>query len=134
MAWDAETYAEEMKRSTYPVSAFFLIDSLDAIARCAVELDHLREYGIPDMRRSRYFAHVREVFESGREVINVDCPVAFRWKGRRIPGVIRLHSVDAGRYEVEVWIPGVIASRAAAMFKDGYAGFCCAFMAPAFYD
>jgi len=27
--WDADAYAEQMKRSTSPVSAFFLIDSLE---------------------------------------------------------------------------------------------------------
>jgi len=51
--WDADAYAEQMKRSTSPVSAFFLIDSLEAIATCTHWLAHLTAYNMPIARRLR---------------------------------------------------------------------------------
>jgi len=133
MAWDPKAYAEENKRSTSPVSAFFMIDSFEAIRKCVEELGRLGKYGMPDMRESTYFSEIARIFGSGRTVRNFDQDVTFHWEGQDIPGVIRAHSLDAG-LEIEVWIPGVIAADAAGMFKDGREGFFCAYMPPSFYD
>jgi hypothetical protein len=47
---------------------------------------------------------------------------------------LRCHYFDKGRYEIELWLPGVIANDIADKFSDGQKGFFCAFMPPAFYD
>lgn len=133
MAWDAKATAERNKRSTLPVSAFFLIDSREAMRKCIEQLSRLREYGFPDMAGSGYFEEVWEIFESKRVVRNFDHRVAFQWQGQEHPGVIRAHTSEAG-LEIELWLPGVIAADAAGMFSDGRTGFFCAFQTPAYYD
>ena len=130
---DLRPLKDELKRSATPVSAFFLIDSPEAIAKCIQELGRLSPYGMPDMSGSPYFARVREIYESGRVVRKFDQHVPLRWNGQDYRALLRLHSVDEGRYEVEMWLPGVIANDAAGMFKDGREGFFCAFLPPAFY-
>jgi hypothetical protein len=132
--WDPVAYAEEMKRSTSPVSAFFLIDSLEAISKCKQWLSLLTAYNMPSMEDSRYFKSVREICESGREVVNFDHDFTLLWENQEYPAMLRCHSIDKGRYEVELWLPGVIANDIAHMFKDGHEGFWCAFMPPLFYD
>jgi hypothetical protein len=132
--WDPYAFAEQMKRSTSPVSAFFLIDSLGAIAKCVQELARLTPYGMPCMKESTYFLRVREIYESGEEVINFDREVTLHWKSKDYLAYIRCHFFDKGRYEIELWLPGVIANDAREMFKDGREGFFCGFMPPAFYD
>lgn len=133
-SWDADAYAEQMKRSTLPVSAFFLIDSLDAFATCTRWLEHLAAYNMPPMEDSPYFEQVRAIYESGREVMNVDHDFTLLWEKQAYPAGLRCHSVDKGRYEIELWLPGVIANAIADRFADGHEGFFCAFMPPAFYD
>jgi hypothetical protein len=132
--WDPDAYAEEMKRSTSPVSAFFLIDSLEAISMCKQWLSLLRAYNMPSIEDSRYFKSVREIYESGKDVVNFDYDFTLRWENQEYPAMLRFHFVDKGRYEVELWLPGVIANDIADMFADGLQGFFCAFMPPAFYD
>jgi hypothetical protein len=61
--WDPRANAELMKKSTSPpVSAFFLIDSLDAIQRCIQWLSFLLPYHMPDMQDSQYFKDVHAIF------------------------------------------------------------------------
>jgi hypothetical protein len=132
--WDADAYAEQMKRSTRPVSAFFLIDSLDAIETCTRWLEHLTTYNMPHMEDSPYFKQVREIYESEQNVMNVDDSFTLLWESQTYPAGLRCHSVDKGRYEIELWLPGVIANAVADLFADGHKGFFCAFMPPAFYD
>ena len=69
--WDPVAYAETMKKSTLPVSAFFLIDSPDAFLKCKQWLALLKLYDMPDLEHSKYFGDVREIYEAGREVIKV---------------------------------------------------------------
>lgn len=132
--WDPVAYAEEMKRSTSPVSAFFLVDSLEAISTCKQWLSRLTAYHMPDMENAPYFESVRDIYESGREVVNFDHDFTLLWQGQEYPAMLRCHFVAKGQYEVELWLPGVIANDMADAFTDGHAGFSCAFMPPAFYD
>ncbi|MFZ6028558.1 MAG: TY-Chap domain-containing protein [Chloroflexota bacterium] len=133
-SWDPVVYAEGMKKSTSPVSAFFLIDSLDAIPRCIQWLALLKPYRLSSMEHSRYFKDVREIYESGRDVINFDHDFELFWENRKLQGLLRCHFLDKGRYEIELWLPGVIANDVADQFRDGHEGFFCAFMPPLFYD
>jgi hypothetical protein len=132
--WDPKAFAEEMKRSTRPVSAFFLIDSLVAIARCKYWLSLLTAYNMPSLEESDYFARVREIYESGAKVMNVDYNFTLRWDTQEHSAGLRCHYFDKGQYEIELWLPGLIANDIADTFSDGRRGFFCAFMPPAFYD
>src|SRR6476620_7486258 len=83
--WDADAYAEQMKRSTSPVSAFFLIDSLEAIATCTHWLAHLTAYNMPSMQDSPYFKKVRAIYESQQAVMNVDDSFTLLWENQVYP-------------------------------------------------
>lgn len=132
--WDAIAYAEEMKHRAAPVAAFFLIDSIDAITTCKQWLAWLKPYHMPDMEHSPYFAEVHKVYESNRKVVNFDYEFDLTWESKEYPGLLRCHYFDQGRYEIELWFPGVIANDIAEQFSDGHKGFWCGFMPPAFYD
>jgi hypothetical protein len=132
--WKPKAYAEEMRRSTRPVSAFFLIDSLGAIAMCKQWLSLLAAYNMPRLEDLDYFARVRDIYESGAKVMNVDYDFTLRWNNQQYSAMMRCHFVDKGQYEIELWLPGVIANEIAGNFTDGHRGFFCAFMPPGFYD
>jgi hypothetical protein len=132
--WDPLVYAQEMRKSTSPVSAFFLIDSLEAIAKCMQWLSILDAYNTASSEHLRYFDDVRDNYASGRKVINFDHDFKLNWKDKELSGVLRCHSVDVGRYEIELWLPGVIANELADNFGDGRGSFFCAFLPPLFYD
>ena len=127
--WDPAAHAEIMKtRVSPPVSAFFLIDSPEAIQKCIQWLSILQRYGMPDLSDSQYFRDVLEIFNSGRQIINFDYDFPLVWQGKEIMEKLRCHSVDRGRYEIELWLPGVLANEIADHFSDGRSGFFCAFM------
>jgi hypothetical protein len=133
--WDPRAHAEQMrKRTSPPVSAFFLIDSQESIQKCIRWLSNLKPYNMPDMTDSQYFDDVRTIFESGREVINFDFDFSLLWQKKPYAEKLRCHYVDKGQYEIELWLPGVVADEIADKFSDGHAGFFCAFMSHAFYD
>ena len=134
LKWDRKAFAEEMKHSLDPVSAFFLIDSVGAIAKCAQWLSILRRYKISITKDFRFFKDVAEIYASGREVVNYDYNFTILWQDRVCPAILRCHYFQKGQYEIELWIPGVVANEIADEFKDGHEGFCCAYMPPAFYD
>jgi len=132
--WDPIAYAEKMRKSTWAVSAFFLIDSLKAFSRCTQWLSLLKPYNMPEMERSQYFNDVREIFESNKVVINFDYDFGLVWENKEFQAKLRCHFVDKGQYEMELWLPGVLANDVADKFMDGHEGFFCSFMPPAFYD
>lgn len=132
--WDPAAYAERMRKSTYPVSAFFLIDSPEAFSRCKQWLLCLQPYGMPDMEDSQYLKDVRNIYQERKEVINFDHEFNLLWQNEVFPGKLRCHFVDKQQYEIELWLPGTIANEIADKFKDGHEGFFCVFMPPAFYD
>ena len=132
--WDPIAYAEKMRKSISPVSAFFLIDSLQAISECEQWLAQLKSYGMPGMEDVQYFRDVREIYESGKCVINFDYEFKLRWENKEFSALLRCHFVAREKYEIELWLPGVLANEIADKLKDGYQGFFCAFMPPAFYD
>lgn len=133
--WNPREHAEAMKKRTSPpVSAFFLIDSPEAIQKCVQWLSNLKPYHMPDMENSQYFKDVREIYESGKVVINFDYDFPLTWQGKEYPEKLRCHFLDKGRYEIELWLPGVVANEVADQFKDGHDGFFCAFISHAFYD
>jgi hypothetical protein len=131
---DHRAFAAETRRSTTPVSAFFLIDSAEAIDRCVGQLARFAPHGMPDLTDTPYVRLLREIVVTGREALNVDHRLTLGWNGEELPALIRFHSVDRGRYEVELWLPGVIANDMAAAFGDGRTAFFCGFMPPSFYD
>jgi len=133
-AWNQAAYARQMRQGTAAVSAFFLIDSEAAFGRCLGWLAVLGPFGMPDMEGSQYFAEVRKIYAAGQTVINFDHDFALRWEGKDLPARLRCHTVDRGRYEVELWLPGLIADAVAERFSDGHEGFYCVFMPPLFYD
>lgn len=133
-AWDPVAHAEKMRKSTWDVSAFFLIDSLDAFPKCIQWLTVLEPYNMPDMEHSPYFDQVREIYRSGKNVMNFDHDFKLVWKNKEFPAKLRCHYFERGRYEIELWLPGVIANEVAGTFQDGHEGFWCVFMPPAFYD
>lgn len=133
--WDPIAYAEMMKKSTSPpVSAFFLIDSLESIQKCIRWLSNLTPYNMPDMENSQYFKEVREIYELGKVVINFDYDFSLTWQGKEYSEKLRCHFFDNGQYEMELWLPGMLANEIADKFRDGHEGFFCAFMSHAFYD
>ncbi len=133
--WDPRAHAEFMKKSTSPpVSAFFMIDSLDAVQRCIQWLWVLKPYNLPDMQDSQYFKEVREIYNLRQKVVNFDYDFILLWEGKDYPEKLRCHFFDEGRYEIELQLPGVVANELVDQFKDGHEGFFCAFMFHAFYD
>ena len=133
-SWDPSVFAEHNRKSTSLVSAFFLIDSLEAISKCIQWLALLKPYNLPDMEHSQYFNEVREIYESNREVINFDREFKVYWENKELQAFLRCHFFDKGRYEIELLLPGVIANEVADKFKDGREGFLYGFMPPQFYD
>jgi hypothetical protein len=132
--WNPIEIAEKMRRSTSDVSAFFLIDSLKSIQKCIQWLALLKSYHMPDMKDSRYFKDVHEIYQSGKKIMNFDYEFKWLWRETDYPGRLRCHFLDKGRYEIELWLPGMLGNEIADKFKDGHEGFFCAFMPPAFYD
>lgn len=133
--WDPRAYAEKMRKSVSPpVSALFMIDSLEAIQKCVQWLSILKPYGLPDLTDSPYFKEVRKIYLTGRVVKNFDYDFALVWHDQKIEEKLRCHYFDNGQYEIELWLPGVLANEIADHFCDGHAGFFCAFMSHAFYD
>jgi len=133
-SWDMKAYAEHNRKSTALVSAFFLIDSLEALSKCAQWLSLLESYRLPEMEHAPYFDAVREIFTAGKPVINFDREFKLDWNNQEFQAFLRFHFLDQGRYEMELLLPGVIAGEIADQFKDGREGFCCAFLPPMFYD
>ena len=127
-------YAEENKQKTLPVSAFFLIDSLDAIEKCKEKLAILKRYNMPNIEDLSFFEKVYEIYEAEKEELHFIKVFKLRWGNEEYPARLRLSFLDKGRYEIELWIPGVIANDAQDMLGDGYNGFFCGFMPPAFYS
>jgi hypothetical protein len=133
--WDPVAHAEMMKKRTSPpVSAFFLIDSLEAIQRCIQWLSILKPYHMPDMEDSQYFNEVHDIFESGKLVSNFDFDFQLQWQGKDYQEKLRCHYHTKGQYEIELWLPGTVANEIADTFSDGHKGFWCAFMSHALYD
>jgi hypothetical protein len=132
--WDPVAYAGTMRKSTHPVSAFFLIDSPAAFSICKQWLSCLEPYGMPGMHASQYFKDVLNIYQAGSKVINFDYEFNLLWQNKEFPGRLRCHFFDKQQYEIELWLPGALANEIADKFKDGHEGFFCAFMPPAFYD
>jgi hypothetical protein len=116
------------------VSAFFLIDSTLAISKCVGQLALLGKYRMPDLSKGPYFARVRQIVENHETVLNVDHELRLLWGARECHAMLRCHSVDANRWEIEFILPEEIARREAHMFGDGKDRFFCAFKPPGFYD
>ena len=132
--WNPVAYAQKMRKSTFPVSAFFLLDSPGAFSKCKQWLSLLEPYGMPSMADSRYFNDVYEIYQADKVVINFDFDFKLYWRGSEFGELLRCHFVGKGKYEIELWLPGVIADELADKFRDGHEGFFCAFMPISFYD
>ncbi|GEM_PF-1944548 len=133
-SWDIGVFAEHNRKSVSLVSAFFLIDSWNAISRCIQWLSLLKSYNMPDLEDLQYFNDVREIYELDKRVTNFDYEFKLVWRNQELQAFLRCHFLEQGKYEMELLLPGVIANEIADKFKDGKDGFCCAFMPPMFYD
>ena len=133
-SWDVGVFTEHNRKSTSLVSAFFLIDSRNAISKCIQWLSLLKSYNMPDMEDSKYFNKVREIYELDQRVLNFDYEFILIWRNKELQAFLRCHFIEKGKYEIELLLPGVIADEISDKFKDGKEGFCCAFMPPMFYD
>jgi hypothetical protein len=132
--WDPAAFAEQNKKNIALVSAFFLIDSLDAINKCTKWLSLLKRYCDPNLDFTKYFLDVHEIYELNRKVYNFDFEFRLYWENKELQGFLRCHFISTGKYEIELLLPGTIANEISKDFKDGQEGFCCAFMPPMFYD
>lgn len=131
---DIGVFAEHNRKSTSPVSAFFLIDSRSSISKCIQWLSLLKSYNMPDMEDSKYFNDVREIYELEKKVTNFDYEFKLIWRNQELQAFLRCHFIEQGKYEIELLLPGIIADEISDKFKDGKDGFCCSFMHPMFYD
>ena len=133
-----EEMAARMRRSiALPVSAFFLIDSLQSIDNCKAWLLLLTPFGMPCMKQSqfrKYFREVRDLLITGKRVANLDYSFKLTWESQPCMAMLRVHHVEDRRYEMELQIPGVLANAVEDTFGDGRDAFWCEFMPHSFYD
>jgi hypothetical protein len=135
VAEDARRYADQNRKRADAVSAFYLIDSVDSVDVCHqafCELTGRRRWNWSDRW---FFARVRRIYVSGRHVVNYDHPFTIQWQDRKWNLVLRIHKLGRGRYEAELWLPGLFAASVEDQFGKGQDGkFFCGFMPPLFYD
>jgi hypothetical protein len=135
MIWNKEEFAKKMRKSRTPMSAFFLIDSEDAIEKCHYALAMLTGRSITQERDCEYFQRVHEIYREGRKVINFDHSFYIWWNNEKHELLLRVHSFDVNKYEAELQIPGFIAAALEEHFGRGDDGkFGCEFMPHSFYD
>lgn len=133
--WDPEEHAQHMRNSMDYVSAFFLIDSIDAIDRCHSAVAQLLKRDILLTDDIRYFERIRRIYAAGENVVNVEHEMQFQWgcQDHRID--LLVHCTSPGKYEAELRMPGRIAANMEKLFGSGDDGrFWCGFMSFAFYD
>ena len=66
-------------------------------------------------------------------LIGIDRYRVYVRPGERPPGSLTIRAAPGGGFEVELILPGVVASAATGLLGDGRDGFFCAFLPPAFY-
>jgi hypothetical protein len=122
----------ELRSSLNPVSAFFLVDSDAALTRLAEKLRCLLPYGVSDEQVGEVAEVVARLRarhrpeDDFRERVRLD----FRVGEDARPGFVEVRGAPGHGLEVEVILPGVVASSAAGFLVDG---FFCGFMPPSFY-
>jgi hypothetical protein len=124
---------QELRGSLSPVSSFFLVDSEAALVRLSEKLACLSDYGVTAEQaramvglvarlRSRY--RPEDEFE---ERLDLEFLVGSEHRF----GLFQVRGAPGHGLEVELILPGVVASSAPGFLTDG---FFCGFMPPSFYD
>jgi hypothetical protein len=135
MAWNPDGWAARMRKSMTYVSAFFLIDSVHAVEHCHQAFASLMNRDIAQHEDCEYFQRVRNIYITSKEVVNFDHEFYFGWNGQKHRILLRVHSVEPGKYEAELQMPGLIAATMEEQFGTGEDGkFFCAFMPHSWYD
>ena len=120
------------RRSSAPVSAFFLVqcpeDGDVLLAKTAL----LQEYGVDPKRVEEILCALRErMTDKPLSEEEVSMKFTFDLARGPLPGWLNLRLAAGDKLEAELVIPALIAYRAKKLFKRGY---WTAYMSPAFYD
>jgi len=135
----ADKLAAEHRESTLPVSAFFLIATSEGVARMASKLAALQDWGVTIGQVEFIAAVANEVWRRHTPADRVEVRISSLWfavgdphwpEGRR-PGALTIRNIPGKGFEVELEVPGVVASRAPHFLGDGTDGFFCGFLPPA---
>jgi hypothetical protein len=128
---------QELRTSTKPVSAFFLLTSPDRIPLLIAKLQPLRDAGITDPQIKAIADLATDLFSRYTPADDFQESVSDLWyevKGERCWGRIQIRNVPGHGFEVELELPGILAANTPELRGDGYTGFWTEFMPPAFYD
>jgi hypothetical protein len=137
----AERLANQNRESTLPVSVFFLIATPEAVTLMATKLAALQPWGVTTAQINFATTVATEVLRHHTPDQPVEVCIANFWfavadpnwpEGRR-PGSVTIRNVPGKGFEVELQLPGVVASRALNFLGNGRDGFFCAFLPPAIY-
>jgi hypothetical protein len=141
MADWADEMAAKHRDSTLPVSVFFLITTPEGVTQMASKLAALQPWGVTTGQINFIAAVAHEVRLRHTPADSVEVRIRNLWfavgdpdwpDGRR-PGALTIRNVPEKGFEVELELPGVVASRASNFRGDGTDGFFCAFLPPSIY-
>ena len=124
----------KLKESGTPVSAFFLIKSHDDAARMLTKIELLFGQGVKE-------SDIQSICELIEELLAHESPdqsilKVFEFVFHRpeplenLSGCLKIRDFEGQGFEVELIMPGIIASSVPKLFDNG---FWTAFMPPAFY-
>ena len=124
---------QELRGSLSVVSAFFLVDSDAALTRLREKLGCLLDYGVTADQVHEMVAVVADVRRRHRpeDEFEQRYMLEFRVGADRQAGCFQVRGAPGHGFEVELILPGIIASNARGFLEDG---FFCGFMPPSFYD
>jgi hypothetical protein len=136
--WSSKLQAE-LRASSSPVSAFFLIDSSEAITRMMDKLGLLIPSGATTEQLGVVETIVRRASENG--AVEADFKERFTFEYNLkvtnfgiVKGCLTIRNIPGRGLEAELILPGVLAASIAGLLGDGRDGFFCAFMPPSFYS
>jgi len=126
---------EELRQSPNPVSVFFLLSSPRKVEPMVQRLGALRSFGTTQSQIVDIANAVTEALEQQplTPEFRKQCEMSFEVDGElRKGGFCYIRNIPGAGLEVEVTLPGIIASLAVG-FIDNTSGFWTAFMPPSFY-
>lgn len=127
--------AEEMRGSTLPVSAFFLVTSSQSVNLMVQRLRALCEFGVTTDQIAEIERTVARAlrYRSTSHDYLTKCALRFQVDGEFYTGdVCNIRNMPGKGFEVEIAIPGIIASKTSG-FIDNQSGFWTAFLPVSFY-
>jgi hypothetical protein len=125
----------ELRTSTGPISTFFLIEKSAQMDIMAEKLRLLYFHGVTASQIDAAIFFTARVLttESPERDFERRTRFLFRLEGEDSPfkGSFDIRNVPGKGFEVELIMPGIVASNVPAFFENG---FFTAFMPPSFYD